>query len=201
MSKKNIARSVMEGGRDGYSRFARRYSNVVLRRQEQAEFSRVRDREDGEEVGYPRREPAYRSFADKLRPAFRWLEAQVNRPWDKVRGELTQRFDTRTTAGRHILFDHVIPAMEPTSRFSHYGAVYVDANGFLRRKRLQKRKRRQLPVVITAADSAWLGGRSVVERGRYLFWMVPTESGAFRQARRLSDDEVARYRGMTQRKL
>jgi hypothetical protein len=43
---------------------------------------------------------------------------------------------------------------------------------------------------------AWLAGRRVGERGEHCYWFVPTAFEAFRQASRLSEAEVARWRSI-----
>jgi hypothetical protein len=142
MATKNLARTVIEGGRDGYSRFARRHSNSRERVAERQLSHEVRLRVEVDDVVYPMRRKVYRSFADKLSPGFRWLERQAGRPWDLVRSELFQRFDTRTTAGRHFLFDHLLPELERHSWGYRVRRFYVDQHGILRcliRRRKPKR--------------------------------------------------------------
>jgi hypothetical protein len=194
MSKKNLARSALEGGRSYYNRWYRRNTNAVVRAKERAAFSRVRDREEAEEVEHPRREPVYADFDDKLAPVFRWLKAQAGRPWAKVLSEITKRFDTRTTAGRHILFDHLLPSIEPSPYFSRFRPAYVDRHGILRLVRPKKRKGTGLKAHWLSSDTKqWLQGRRIAQRGEHAYWFVPTESGAFRQAKRLTDEEAERF--------
>jgi hypothetical protein len=96
---------------------------------------------------YRKRTKVYQGFDDKLGPAYRWLEAQSGRPWNKVRSELFARFDTRTTAGRHIVFDHLLRSVErEPHRSQHRHDMLVDRHGLLqkipyRRKRLSRRER------------------------------------------------------------
>lgn len=194
MSKKNIARSALEGGRNHYNRWDRRNTNARLRARERDAFSRLRDREEAEEVEHPRRQPVYADFQDKLGPAFRWFKAQAGRPWTKVLSEITQRFDTRTTAGRHVLYDHLLPSLEPSPYFSHLRSVYVDRHGILRRVPEQKRNGTGPKLHWLSPDTKqWLQGRRIAQRGEHAYWFVPTESGAFRQANRLTKEEEERF--------
>ncbi|HEV8245813.1 MAG TPA: hypothetical protein VGP93_08590, partial [Polyangiaceae bacterium] len=97
MATKNLARTVIEGGRARYNRFRRRHSNGVERTHAhvlERELCRACELDD---VVFEPREHVQRGFHDKLGPARRWLCSQVGRPWDKVRGELFMRFDARTT--------------------------------------------------------------------------------------------------------
>src|SRR5262245_32814527 len=104
MSTKYLARTVIEGGRARYNRYERRHSNSSERRKETVVSTQLLRSEEPGMAVYPVRKVVYKGFRDKLSPAERWLESQVGRPWSKVRSELFARFDTRTTAGRHIVF-------------------------------------------------------------------------------------------------
>lgn len=68
------------------------------------------------------RQPIYKEFDDKLGPIYRWLARQVGCPWDEVRSDVSKTFDTRTTAGRHIVYDHLLTSVEitPDVRFHYY---------------------------------------------------------------------------------
>jgi hypothetical protein len=195
MSKKNLARSTLEGGRSGFNRDERRRSNAVARRKARAVSRGLCCRIDPERSQYAPRLPVHRSFDDKLSPAFRWLESQVGRPWNKVQSELVQRFDTRTTAGRHILFCHLLPSIEPVPYASRFHPVYVDRHGMLRRSAPRPRGEKPEPWV-AAEVIDWIGARRVGERDHALFSITPTDHGAFRQERRLSHAEAARFRAL-----
>jgi hypothetical protein len=82
----------------------------------------------------PRRRKAYKSFADKLSPAARWLEARVGRPWSKVKAEILAKLDTRSLAGRHIVYDHLLPSRWRVSDswWVARRVFFVDAHGILR---------------------------------------------------------------------
>lgn len=199
MSTKNLARTVIEGGRARYNRFERRHSNAVERTHvHQMERALCRAAELDDAVFEPRM-VVYRSFHDKLGPAMRWLRSQVGRPWDKVRGELFTRFDTRTTAGRHILFDHLLAevASEPGSRFSYRPCFGVSKHGLLQYRERQRRVSTYRMPCLPEPEQVlrdWLGARRVIARGSRLYWLVPTPRGAFRQQHELAPDEAERFR-------
>src|SRR5262249_43505675 len=133
MSTKNLARTVIEGGRYYANCWFRRRSNKWARAAERSLSSRM-TLLDVDDVVYEPRESVGPCFRDKLAPAERWMRSQVGRPWDKVRGDLMQRFNARTTGGRHIVFDHLIPCVQVadvTARFSRHD-FKVDRYGFLR---------------------------------------------------------------------
>jgi hypothetical protein len=135
MSTKNLARTVIEGGRHRASSWARRSSNQMHRRDGREACARVANGADYDAAVYPKRLGVYRMFHDKLGPAERWLASKVGRSWNKTRSELFARFDTRTTAGRHILFDHILPEVAVgDGRFLFRRPEYrVDRAGVLRK--------------------------------------------------------------------
>jgi hypothetical protein len=94
---------------------------------------------DFDDVVYRPRKKVWRDFSDKLGPAGRFLSSQVGRPWSKVHSELFARFDTRTTAGRHILFDHVLKTIREGYGLGARYRFFVDARGILRRAKQRRR--------------------------------------------------------------
>jgi hypothetical protein len=198
MSTKDLSRTVIEGGRDRWSQYHRRYSHRRARARSLAVLHDLRAGAEPDAVCFPEREPVYRSFADKLSPATRWLERQVGRPWDRVRSELFERFDTRTTAGRHVLFDHVLPSME----LERWGGglrhqLFIGKGGIVRRRRSAPRASWQRPKPpLPEAEAvlvAWLAGRRVRRSGSSYYWFLPSRTGAFRQGPALDEEEAARY--------
>jgi hypothetical protein len=191
MSTKNLARTVIEGGR--HNTFQRRQTNANHRCAERQALAREIKSADFGDVVFPKRDPEPRAFDDKLAPARRWLGRQVGRRWDKVRSDLFQRFDTRTTAGRHILFCHLLTMVEVGPVRSPWRKFEVDASGLLRHYERQASHQRWGPTWVTEADHAWLGGRRVGQRGERFYWFEPTAFGGFRQRHELATDEVARF--------
>lgn len=57
-----------------------------------------------------------KQFNEHLRPLERYLHKQVNRPWNKVYGEICQQFDRRSALNDHIL-SHVEDYVEFTTPF------------------------------------------------------------------------------------
>ncbi|HEY6558735.1 MAG TPA: hypothetical protein VI072_15735 [Polyangiaceae bacterium] len=201
MSTKNLARTVIEGGRAGYNKFERRHSNATQRTREREIEQALLNDADRDEYAFPCRETVYRGFADKLSPAERWLERQIDRPWNKVQSEMFQRFDTRTTAGRHIVFCHLLRMVDlgtDGSRWYRY-EIFVDAYGILRRARHRHRvyaspeRRAPLPEPRQRLLQ-FLSGRRVAQVGSHFYWYTPTAAGRFRQYRELNADEEARWR-------
>lgn len=198
MSTKNLARTVIEGGRYRYNKFLRRHSNAVERAHAHTHQRQLLLAPECVEELFDPRPAVGRAFRDKLSPARRWLKSQVGRPWDKVRSELFARFDARTTAGRHVLFDHLLREVcdgrdpLPTS----YADFFVSVHGLLLcrgRDRLRSRNRRKPLPEPEQVLHAWLAGRRVAVHGARLYWLVSTPHGAFRQQRELDASESARF--------
>lgn len=76
-----------------------------------------------------------------------------------------QRFDDRTTAGRHILFDHLLDSIEYVGedhhpdRNSRWGRFTVDEGGVLQKVNRARRKRRRAAFSLSCRN-AGIGLRS-----------------------------------------
>jgi hypothetical protein len=200
MATKNLSRTVIEGGRDAFSKFHRHHSSVVERRRaHQFERRLCIDEELLDDGGFVLRESAHKGFDDKLGPAFRYLRSQVGRPWDKVQSELFARFDTRTTAGRHILFDHLLREVNTGDVADwRHRRFTISRHGILQyrgRKRWRWKRWQPLPEPESVVRS-WLGQRRVRAHGERLYWLVLTIHGAFRQERELTAEEYVRFQAL-----
>lgn len=204
MSTKRLSKTVIEGGRHGYNKWERRHSHAEVRAEERDYLKQITidpDLSDEIEIGENR--PVYKEFTDKLAPMYRWLDSQIGRPWSEVRSEIFKTFDTRTTAGRHITFDHLLSSVvETNTGFDRYGRLadpniprepvkgqtrryfssssyYVDQNGILcaDEERNKRYYRKWEPV--TEDDykfaATFLKGRMIGEKGGKLFWFAPSE--------------------------
>ena len=137
MARKDLSRTVIEGGRYYHNSYFRRASHGVERATTREWLDRVTvDLDEADETAPPPRPRVGKMFHDKLAPAHRWLVAQVGRPWSKVFSELCSRFDTRTVAGRHVVHDHMLEWVRrhdaPRTYHSRYDLV-IDAHGILRK--------------------------------------------------------------------
>lgn len=200
MSTKDLSRTVIEGGRYRGNRYDRRRSHKVTRGHTHELENQLCIHDLADEAVFAPPDPVHRYFRDKLSPAERWLKSQVGRPWDKVRSDLFARFDTRTTAGRHILFDHLLKDVEDVDRhryqWSHY---YVSPHGILRYYEAKPRPPRRWHGWLPEPEAtlvAWLGGRRVIEHDGQMYWLVPTRAGGFRQQHRVGDADAQRFRGL-----
>lgn len=206
MSTKNLARTVIEGGRYNGNKWDRRYSSAEERIRANAYCKRVaHDPELADEEDIDDRQPIGKGFTDKLAPMYRWLDAQVGRLWGDVRSEVFEKFDTRTTAGRHITFDHLLREVVDTeSGFNEYGHIvdpnipkedgqgrpsyfyryndyYVDQGGFLRKTYKHSRRHRYINYAPIATEqeyalaSKWLAGRMIKADQGKLHWITANE--------------------------
>jgi hypothetical protein len=202
MSTKNLGRTVIEGGRHRQNKFQRWHSNAVERTHVHQLEKALCGNADPDSAVFMPRKPVWQEFDDKLGPARRWLRSQAGRPWDKVRSELFARFDTRTTAGRHIVFDHLLEEVRPPGgHFFRTPDFWISPHGILQygqRKRKQwaaARRPRRLPEPEWLLRE-WLGARRVIERGERLYWLLATRHGGFRQHHELSAEDAERFRAL-----
>jgi hypothetical protein len=205
MSKKHLARTAIEGGRSHYNQLERRASHTCERQAARAFCHLARVSNEDELPAAPRRRPVRKDFSDKLAPVYRWLDRQIGRPWDGVYAEIRARFDGRTTAGRHILFCHLLAEVDrfgevrqPWRRFD----LVVNDRGMLqaapdyagrgRRRRLRHPQPRW--AICSCTMRAWAAGRKIGLRAAVAFWFLPVEgvdAVAYRQGARLTAAEVA----------
>lgn len=181
MSTKNLARTIIEGGRRSVSKDARHDSNVKNRRAiNQFCHTLGNDPESWDDADIPLRRKYYKEFDDKLGPVYKWLDSKVGQRWDDVHSLICSTFDTRTIAGQHIVYDHLIRSVQtslPVDRYNYY-KWFVDENGDLRAANRTKRSRYGKPVYSMSELRAWTGFRKVIDHGNAQFWTAePTRIG------------------------
>ena len=145
MARKDLSRTVIEGGRYYSNCWERRASHGIERATTREWLDRVAvDLDEADATLPPPRKRVYKMFRDKLAPAHRWLVAQVGRPWSKVYSELCARFDTRTVAGRHVVHDHMLQWVRRYDDVqwrwwrSRYYDLVIDRHGILRKPRSRR---------------------------------------------------------------
>lgn len=192
MSTKNLSRTIIEGGRHKSNKWDRHHSHAEERAHLKNYLGEVmEDLENYYEYDIEPIRHVGKGFDDKLAPIYRWLRAQVGQPWDDVRSKLFETFDTRTTAGRHIVFDHLLQSVqvdEEEHRRYYYGPddhtasysdndYYVDETGILQKKRYINRRfnRDKVPPFDVKRISNWLSGRIVGKVGNKYFWFIPAD--------------------------
>jgi hypothetical protein len=185
MATKNLSRSAIEGGRTGAWKIERKQSLRQQRRKTNAAIDGARDNDDREDLVMPERGTTTLwvddKFKDRLNGPMRWMKSKVGQSWDKVHSELKKKFDSRTTAGRHILFDHLLDSVwtsQDRSTFqAQYSRFYVDAQGILRENEDRfKRSKHSWSNVLKErpAINEWLNGRLIGKIGNVFYWFEPT---------------------------
>jgi hypothetical protein len=200
MSTKNLARTVIEAGRGRWAVWARREYNARFRAETRARLVAAGDDDAFDDLTLPAPWKAHRFPDDKLGPAKRWLASQIGRPWDRVRGELFARFDTRTTAGRHIVFGHMLGWVDRGEVSFCRPLFRVNRHGILRRapegpRHISSWRREPLPRDPSELER-WLDDRLVGTRGDVLFWFTRTALGGYRQHHRLTHDDAGLWRSL-----
>lgn len=152
MSTKNLARTVIEGGRTGFSKYLRRQSLRVWRTNTNRICrDLVSNRVDVDEVLWDERPTDWDDIShdDRTNPCDRFLASRAGRRWDDVRSEIMKKFDTRSLAGRHVTYSHMIDRVrdmtDPWFFYRQYGVdhrppgkFWVDDQGILRHDPSQK---------------------------------------------------------------
>jgi hypothetical protein len=152
MATKNLARTVIEGGRTGYSKYDRKARAQKNRAREHRLCRRLAgdpDRADGAVFVPSHLDWDAVSHADRTNPCRRFLISRAGRPWDEVYSEICRKFDRRTLPGRHVIEGHLLHEVE-RHRIGRYGSVvdvrtgthellYVDAKGILRYRPQRRR--------------------------------------------------------------
>lgn len=187
MSTKKLSRTIIEGGRrNGYKherkqslRSARRISKEVVK------YSKKHS-DDFCEVNYPKRKHSsyydVEKFYDKTHPTERWMESRVGKSWNKTYSMLREKFDIRTTPGRHVLLDHMLRSVwtsqDRSTLLAQSYEYYVDGQGILRknanrRNRYNNGEWNKIHVERNELGD-WLQGRLIDKIGEVLYWFEPT---------------------------
>ena len=188
MATKRLCRTAIEGGRTRYSKHERRQSYADERARARDVLRKVLvDADLADDLGIEKRQKVYKDFADKLGPPKRWLRKQAGRPWDEVYSDLKRSFDPRTTAGRHLVYDHMLHWVDRGEDLRwRRPELTVDNDGILRESPRTPRHHSDSWRAYRERQGAlrWTAGRKVVDYGTAQFWAVPVE----RIRRRLSPD-------------
>jgi hypothetical protein len=180
VARKDLSRTVIEGGRYYRNKLARRASHGEERASTRAWLDRVTvDIDEADETSPRPRTRVPKQFYDKLAPAQRWLVAQVGRPWSVVYAELRERFDTRTIAGRHVVNDHMLQWVrrhgdDEWRQFSSRFELVIDVHGILRKTKWFGRSFGSVRREVLA----WANGRVCALTYRGWWWFRLESVGA-----------------------
>ncbi len=166
MAARNLARSIVEGGRSKSSRDIERTLTRVERRRTRATL-----RMSGEEVEMlPIRIPNARESADKLMPLQRFLRHHVGCPWDEIYSEIRGRFSITTMKGWHLINDHVKGNVAYHVLERRYHQFFVDESGLLRERMREKTRIVRENVPAKSEIKQWMNNRVYRLVGRKMFW-------------------------------
>lgn len=159
--------------------------------------------------------------ADAIGPVRAWIFAQVGRVWDNVYRDIRNQFDTRTLAGWHIVEGHLLAYVDQHGDRTYRDLFVDDDGVLRERDSRPRYRGSPWWRNLREEERQWLAGRKVGRRGAHLFWFVKTTGyhtvererlaetkdsrgflryitvrervpvGAYRQDRRLSEEEVA----------
>ena len=96
MSKKNLSRSALEGGRANRNKWDRYASHTKERAIVREYCGRAQiDEEYFDSHQIEKRPKVNKEFDDKLGPMYRWLRAAVGQRWDEVRSKAFKLYDNQ----------------------------------------------------------------------------------------------------------
>lgn len=183
MSTKNLARTAIEPGRGNHNKWERRQSHRIRRAASRALCNQALYSLDFDNEPRPRTDdlqPIWIEQRDKLGPVYRWLRSHRNENWTKVRALMFRTFETRTIAGRHIVYDHLLSSVVCLREFLYggYGRnndFYIDADGILLLNEKDNRWRRRWRGTGPSADEVtkWCQNRKVMIIDGQFFWAMP----------------------------
>lgn len=182
MSTKDISKTPIEGGRTYHSKIKRRESSQHERRQVHTSICASHmDPDFFDNKFLPERKKVSKNFFDKLNPVERWMDKRIGKPWNKTYCLLKTKFDSRTTAGHHIVYDHIIQdvwiSLDHSNKIVKYYRYYVDSYGVLRKTPSRCKENDDLINRLDAEKrrvEKWLDKRMIGKIGNILFWYCPT---------------------------
>lgn len=128
---------------------------------------------------------------DRLSAAERWLAGRAGQCWREVEGLILRTFDTRSLAGRHVVFDHLLPPLWRVDREGRWRVhrrfeFRVDDDGRLVAERLKRKgtsshwrwrcRREALSEGhLSCRAIRFVGDDRIGLRGHRAYWLHPTE--------------------------
>lgn len=111
MSTKNLARTVLERGRPGFTKFNRRYRHSQTRKKIKQYLKECK--KDPEYYLNHKEVDIVRDIwgvelSDNLMPIYRFLDSRVGKSWSETNKLIKERFDTRNLAGYHLVVTHIL---------------------------------------------------------------------------------------------
>ena len=194
MSTKDLSKTIIEGGRANSNKYERRHSHAEQRGHEKEYLQNIKnDPESADDFSIKEKRKVYKQFSDKLSATYRWMDSKVGQKWDDVYSEIMVKFDTRTTAGRHVVHDHLLSNVTDTrSGRDRYGYIaankesystrspyyFVDVDGILRKNDKRSRTKyfwaprtKEYEDLLRQVGN-WISGRMIGEKGGKYYWLA-----------------------------
>lgn len=213
MATKNLARTVLEAGRAGRSKIAKRELRRRQRHQTRKFCYDALTYEDPDDLGVAPldiRKGWEFQQDDNLGALFRWVDSHVGQPWNEVYAKLTP-FRRGGIAISHVADVHILGGINYNNqpdRYRYYRWVVVD--GILQRQEQKSYRHRgwRAELLRDRKLKDLCGLRRVIVQGEKLYWSNPTvvnipDYGAVawshRQGKELTDAEATIFRAASER--
>ncbi len=187
MSTKNIARSIIEGGRTrGY-----KDTRDEQKRSERHNFKQFLNQvkidseiyDDGKDPVHEEPLDTYQfdeKFADKISPLKRWVEKKNGKGWNNTFSEIKEKFNTDTTPGRHIVEDHLLNEFQFDWHDHKFGYrkddLIINENGIIKKAKSDKIIRLNYYYKIDYEKTErWLGYKKIKLINEQPFWFVDSD--------------------------
>jgi hypothetical protein len=121
-----------------------------------------------------------KELGDRLRPLYKFLEANCGRPWDAVYSEIIKVGDHRSIRGYHLLqhvWNYVVPNNFDVGHRRSYGPFFVDADGTLQKEKPHvwpRRPSKDNPRLVEGADRYWEKIEGYWYEFTTVHWTTPT---------------------------
>ena len=173
MATKNLARTVIEAGRTGSSKYARRRLRRLERREAKHFCYLAKNLIHEEDLG-PKPVRLKRGWEfqqdDKIGPAMRWMMSKVGEVWDEVYSELSAKFRQRGIALSHVVDVHMLGWVDMGEAYRWSTYFFIDEDGLLQKQPQQKRNRWK---PWRPKSDKWAGERRVIVHGATCYWTKP----------------------------
>lgn len=214
MSTKRLSRTIIERGKRGSDKEERRQQ--IIKSRQKARIFCATYCEDKIEPFYEARH-YYREFGDRLAALYKFLEANVGKPWNDVFSKLCAIRSRKTIQGHHFI-EHA-KGLVFTSTGAHHDArfsygFYIEDGILYFNERWRRPKYSRLSKEISKRYEDWIGNRKIRLVGSKYFWCEPvtvtrmyldgvwkTTAYAWRQNNALNDEEIGHMKWLKIRSL
>lgn len=194
MSTKDKSKTALEAGTAKVSRYYLRLERKTQRVKRKQICKQITNDVELAEEFFDPKSSVSKCFSDNVSFLQKYLQSKVGEVWDDVRSEIVKEFDSRSIAGKHILYDHILRSVvssgtgyDKDANFYWDESVkvvnrfrtrdfYVDQNGILQEVKLDTKLLKKIKDMSNTTDhelfeiDSWLRGRMIVQENKQLFW-------------------------------